>query len=73
MAQHHRNHWHYIAGISGTIATGISKYDKLYLEMPPNGWELQGCCKQFIHFYNQKREHSELGYDTPSEWYRMAA
>lgn len=49
------------------------KYDKIYLEVPQNGTELHQCCEHFINFYNQKREHSELGYDTPGEWYGIAA
>lgn len=49
------------------------KYDKLYLEMPNNGTELHRICEQFIHFYNEKREHSELGYNPPAERYLAAA
>ena len=29
--------------------------------MPVNGTDLHKVCEQFIHFYNEKREHSELG------------
>ena len=49
------------------------KYDKIYLEMPENGTELHKVCEQFIHFYNEKREHSELGYNPPAERYLAAA
>ncbi len=49
------------------------KYDKVYLEVPADGTQLHRCCAQFINFYNQKREHSELGYDTPNEWFKTAA
>lgn len=49
------------------------KYDKVYLEVPSDGTQLHRCCEQFINFYNQKREHSELGYDTPNEWFKTAA
>lgn len=49
------------------------KYDKIYLEMPQDGHELHRCCTQFINFYNTRREHSELGYDAPIEWFQQAA
>ena len=49
------------------------KYDKIYLEMPENGTVLHKVCEQFIHFYNEKREHSELGYNPPAERYLAAA
>jgi len=49
------------------------KYDKLYLEMPETGTQLHKTCEQFINFYNNKREHSELGYNPPVERYLAAA
>jgi len=49
------------------------KYDKLYLEMPETGGQLHKTCEQFIHFYNNNREHSELGYNPPAERYLAAA
>ncbi len=49
------------------------KYDKIYLEMPETGTLLHNTCEQFIHFYNNKREHSELGYNPPAERYLAAA
>jgi putative transposase len=49
------------------------KYDKLYIEVPRNGLEINRCCEQYISFYNARRDHSELNYDTPGEWYRKAA
>jgi len=49
------------------------KYDKLYIEIPRNGFELDRCCTEFISFYNARREHSELNYETPEEWYNKAA
>ena len=49
------------------------KYDKLYLVMPETGVQLHNTCEQFIHFYNNKREHSELGYNPPAERYLVAA
>jgi len=49
------------------------KYDKLYLEMPETGVQLHKTCEQFIDFYNNNREHSELGYNPPAERYLVAA
>ncbi len=41
--------------------------------MPEDGLALNRVCTQFINFYNHKREHSEIGYDTPNEWFSTAA
>lgn len=40
------------------------KYDKIYLERPESGNELQAVCKQFIHYYNERRDRSSIG-DVP--------
>jgi putative transposase len=49
------------------------KWDKIYIEVPRNGIQLNLCCQEFISFYNSGREHSELDYETPKEWYAKAA
>lgn len=49
------------------------KHEKLYLEELGNGVELHSACKQFINFYNQRREHSSLGYNTPYQHFSKAA
>ncbi len=49
------------------------KYDKIYLERPQNGGELQLVCKQFIHYYNERRDHSSIGDVPPKKAYRRAA
>ncbi len=49
------------------------KYDKLYLEVPETVKELHRCCEHFIHYYNQRREHSELDYRPPVTRYMAAA
>jgi putative transposase len=49
------------------------KYDKIYLERPENGSELQSVCKQFIHYYNERRDHSSIGDVPPNKAYRRAA
>lgn len=49
------------------------KYDKIYLERPENGSELQSVCKQFINYYNEKRDHSSIGDVPPNKVYRRAA
>ena len=33
------------------------KYEKIYLEHPETGSELYHVCSQFIHYYNEKRDH----------------
>lgn len=49
------------------------KYEKLYLEELCNGIEGHSACQQFIHYYNQRREHSSLGYSTSSQYFTKAA
>ena len=49
------------------------KYDKIYLEHPSTVIELHQVCTQFIHYYNQKRDHSSIGDVPPINAYRSAA
>ena len=49
------------------------KYDKIYLERPETGNELSAACKQFIHYYNERRDHSSIGDVPPNKAYRRAA
>lgn len=49
------------------------KYDKIYLECPETGKELWAVCKQFIHYYNERRDHSSIGDVPPNKVYRRAA
>ena len=49
------------------------KYDKLYLAPPTDGVDLYMMCDEFIHYYNHRRGHSSLGYDTPGERFTTAA
>jgi putative transposase len=49
------------------------KYDKIYLEQPETGNELYQVCSQFIHYYNEKRDHSSIGNLPPMVVYRNAA
>ncbi len=49
------------------------KYEKFYLEHPETGTELYQVCSQFIHYYNEKRDHSSIGNIAPVERYRKAA
>lgn len=49
------------------------KHEHLYLNPPSEGVELYRTCKQFVHFYNEKRKHSSIGKVTPAVRYRMAA
>jgi len=49
------------------------KYDKIYLERPETGNELYSVCKQFINYYNERRDHSSIGNVPPIKVYRRAA
>lgn len=49
------------------------KYEKIYLEHPETGNELHQVCSQFIHYYNEKRDHSSIGDVAPIRRYRIAA
>jgi putative transposase len=49
------------------------KYEKIYLEQPETGNELHQVCSQFIHYYNEKRDHSSIGNNPPILVYRNAA
>lgn len=49
------------------------KYEKIYLEHPETGQELYQVCTQFIHYYNEKRDHSSIGDVPPMLIYRRAA
>jgi putative transposase len=49
------------------------KYEKIYLEHPETGQELNQVCAQFIHYYNEKRDHSSIGDVPPMLIYRRAA
>lgn len=49
------------------------KYDRIYLTVPNDGIELYHLCDDFIHYYNNKRPHSSLGYLPPVQHYRIAA
>jgi len=49
------------------------KYDKLYLERPENGKELNRACREFITYYNHRRDHSSLNNRPPACVYQMAA
>ncbi len=49
------------------------KYEKIYLEHPETGNELHQVCSQFIHYYNEKRDHSSIGDVAPIKRYERAA
>ena len=49
------------------------KYDKIYLENPENGRELYKACREFIGYYNNRRDHSSLKHNPPSAVYQHAA
>lgn len=49
------------------------KYEKIYLERPETGSDLQRVCSQFIQYYNEKRDHSSIGDIPPIVVYTKAA
>jgi putative transposase len=49
------------------------KYEKIYLEHPETGSELFRICSQFIHYYNERRDHSSIGNNPPILVYQRAA
>ncbi|MBP7731800.1 MAG: IS3 family transposase [Bacteroidales bacterium] len=49
------------------------KYEKIYIEQPETGSELYHICSQFIHYYNEKRDHSSIGNNPPLLVYQNAA
>ncbi|MBK9292115.1 MAG: transposase [Bacteroidetes bacterium] len=49
------------------------KYEKIYIERPETGKELYQVCEHFIHYYNEKRDHSSIGDVPPMLIYRRAA
>ncbi len=49
------------------------KYEKLYLIALENGHDVIGACKEFIEYYNCRRDHSSLDNKTPEYVYKSAA
>jgi putative transposase len=49
------------------------KYDKIYLVRPETPTELYQACREFIEYYNYKRDHSSIGDLPPREVYKQAA
>lgn len=49
------------------------KYDKIYLVRPETPTVLYQACREFIEYYNYKRDHSSIGDLTPREVYKQAA
>ena len=49
------------------------KYEKIYLEYPETGNQLHQVCSQFIHYYNEERDHSSIVDIAPIKRYNKAA
>lgn len=49
------------------------KYEKIYIEPSDDGIELYGKIKEYMEFYNTKRNHQSLGRKKPEEVFRRAA
>lgn len=45
------------------------KYECLYLHAPPTGRELKTLLQRWFTYYNQRRPHQALDYQTPHEFY----
>jgi putative transposase len=49
------------------------KHEKIYLVRPENGHQAERACKEFIDYYNSRRDHSSLGDEKPEKVYFNAA
>jgi putative transposase len=49
------------------------KYEKIYLVYPVNGHEAEKACREFIDYYNNRRDHSSIGNISPMKLYLQAA
>lgn len=49
------------------------KYDKIHLVAPETCKELYIACREFVDYYNEKRDHSSLNNKTPLSVYQQAA
>jgi putative transposase len=49
------------------------KYECVYLDRPENGAQLLHCLTEWFDFYNYKRPHQSLNYETPEIVYHAAA
>lgn len=49
------------------------KYEKIYIEPSEDGIELYGKIKDYMEFYNNRRNHQSLGRKKPGEVFRPAA
>lgn len=49
------------------------KYEKIYLEPSDDGLDLYGKIKDYMEFYNTRRQHQSLGYKRPEQVFRQAA
>jgi len=47
------------------------KQEKIYLNPPNGGLDLHRIIKEYIHFYNTERRHTEIGSIPPNQKYRM--
>jgi putative transposase len=45
------------------------KYEHMYLRAYTDGHSLHQGLTEYFHFYNHKRKHPSLGYQTPALWY----
>jgi len=49
------------------------KYEKLYLNPPEDGIKLYQLLDEYFNYYNLKRRHESIDYETPATIYRQAA
>ena len=49
------------------------KYEEVYLKAYEDGWETEKSLGLYFGFYNKRRPHQALDYQTPEEVYRADA
>ena len=48
------------------------KYENIYIKAYADGWQLESGLKAYFDFYNHRRFHQGLGYQTPVEVFKWA-
>ena len=49
------------------------KYEKIYLNPPKDGMDLYLLLAEYFDYYNHRRRHQSIDYETPANLYQKAA